>query len=210
MNLVKCANGHYYDADKFYQCPHCKELLNHDVTQTVPLEAPAPQEESHTMDLDAKQQVLRDELQEELSKSMVNAQIAVEEEPDLTVGYYANLIGREPVVGFLICTKGGYYGESFNLKSGRNFIGRASNMDIVLDMDPTVSRERHAVIFYEPHERVFYAQPGDSHGILYLNDKVVLDHVILKAYDVISVGNTKLMFIPCCGPDFCWEDVKND
>ncbi len=23
MNLIKCPNGHYYDFDKFEQCPHC-------------------------------------------------------------------------------------------------------------------------------------------------------------------------------------------
>ena len=116
MNLEKCANGHYYDADKYLQCPHCKELLSHDVTQTVPLEAPAQPEESHTMDLDARQQILRDELQQELSKSMVDAKIAVEEESDLTVGYYANLIGRAPVVGFIFWTKGQNYGESVKLQ----------------------------------------------------------------------------------------------
>ena len=24
MNLIQCANGHYYDGDKFSSCPHCK------------------------------------------------------------------------------------------------------------------------------------------------------------------------------------------
>ena len=24
MNLIQCANGHYYDGDRFSSCPHCK------------------------------------------------------------------------------------------------------------------------------------------------------------------------------------------
>lgn len=24
MNLQKCANGHFYDADKYQTCPHCQ------------------------------------------------------------------------------------------------------------------------------------------------------------------------------------------
>lgn len=27
MNLIKCENEHYYDADKFDTCPHCANLL---------------------------------------------------------------------------------------------------------------------------------------------------------------------------------------
>ena len=26
MNLVKCDNAHFYDADKFDSCPHCANL----------------------------------------------------------------------------------------------------------------------------------------------------------------------------------------
>ena len=25
MNLIKCSNGHFYDADKCNECPHCRE-----------------------------------------------------------------------------------------------------------------------------------------------------------------------------------------
>lgn len=30
MNVVRCANGHYYDSDKFTVCPHCNESINTD------------------------------------------------------------------------------------------------------------------------------------------------------------------------------------
>ena len=76
-----------------------------------------------------------------------------EEDENCTVGYYAQVLGVEPVVGWLVCIRGAYRGESFRLKSGRNFIGRAANMDIVLGADQSVSRLRHAAVVYDPRSR---------------------------------------------------------
>lgn len=113
------------------------------------------------------------------------------------------------MVGWLTCTEGEYYGQSFTLKSGRNFIGRNPGMDVVLSGDLSVSRDRHAVVIYEPKTKIFIAQPGDSHELFYLNDKVVLNNEVLSPYDVLTIGNEKLLFIPLCGEKFCWEDTKN-
>lgn len=202
MNLLRCANGHYFDADKYAECPHCSQMMRHDLTQTVPIEIETPNENNQTA---AQPSV-------DIPMGPIDGPVIGDPVPggddDVTVGYYSNLIGNEPVVGFLVCIKGEYFGESFTLKSGRNFIGRAGNMDVSLALDPAVSRERHAIVVYEPRARVFIAQVGDSHGMFYVNDKVVLTNEPLKAYDKLSIGNTELMFIPCCGPEFSWEDVK--
>lgn len=80
-------------------------------------------------------------------------------------------------------------------------------MDIVIS-DSSVSREKHAVILYEPKKREFLAQPGESRELFYLNNEVVLNFEKLKAYDVIQVGNTKLMFMPFCSETFCWDDLE--
>ncbi len=129
-----------------------------------------------------------------------------------TISYYSQKITapvlKEPVVGWLVCTAGKYFGQSFQLKSGRNFIGRSAQMDVCLDGENSVSRDRHAVIIYEPKERMFIAQPGDSRELFYVNDEVVLDNVVLKPYDVISAGKVNLLMIPCCTKDFAWEDLE--
>lgn len=119
--------------------------------------------------------------------------------------YYTGVIGIEPVVGWLVCIQGDYYGEGFKLKSGRNFIGRASNMDICLSGDMSVAREKHVVVIYEPRERKFFAQPGEGSELFYLNEEVVLGNVLLSSNDVLSIGNARLMFIPCCTQDFSWK-----
>ena len=35
MNLTKCSNGHYYDADKYPSCPHCNKNADNDDKMTV-------------------------------------------------------------------------------------------------------------------------------------------------------------------------------
>ena len=110
-----------------------------------------------------------------------------------------------PVVGWLVCTEGASYGKSFNLYAGQNFIGRSKEMDISLS-DPTVSRNRHAIIIYEPIHRQFYAQTGESHELFYVNGSVVLTSTPLKDHDVISIGSVTFMFVPFCDERFGWID----
>ncbi len=130
-----------------------------------------------------------------------------EEDENCTVGYYAQVLGVEPVVGWLVCIRGAYRGESFRLKSGRNFIGRAANMDIVLGADQSVSRLRHAAVVYDPRSRTFIVAAGDARELCYLNGEVVITSIIMKAYDVLSLGNTDLMLLPLCGEHFTWDAV---
>lgn len=126
-----------------------------------------------------------------------------------TIGYFGAM-EKEPVVGWLIAVEGSHFGEDFRLKSGRNFIGRSGSMDIALTDDPSISREKHAIILYEPKANIFLVQPGDAKELFYLNDKVVLAPTEIVAYDVLSLGNTKLLFIPLCSDKFNWDAVKKE
>lgn len=131
-----------------------------------------------------------------------------DDEDGKTVSLYQRRRGTDPVTGWLVCIEGGDFGASFTIKSGRNFIGRAEDMDIVLHGDNSVSRVKHAIILYEPKRREFIAQSGDSRELFYLNDEVVLNPVRLKQYDILTIGMTRLMFFPCCGENFSWDDYK--
>ena len=122
--------------------------------------------------------------------------------------YLEELEVMHPVVGWLVCVEGKMLGKAFELKNGKNFIGRSSQMDVILEGDANVSRDRHAIVTYEPRGREFFAQPGESRELFYVNGQVVLMNVVLKARDIISVGKTDLMFIPFCGADFSWDEIK--
>lgn len=197
MNLKRCNNGHYYDADVYSSCPHCDPTISaSDVT--VPMTAPQDQDDVHTMPLP------------DAIDAAVNSQMENNLDDAKTVSYYSSSLGAEPVVGWLACIEGDHYGESFSLKSGRNFIGRSDSQDVALSGDMSVSREKHAIIIYEPKGKTFIAQAGDSRELFYLNDKVVLSNEILKNYDVLTIGDEKLIFMALCGPEFCWEDTRKD
>jgi hypothetical protein len=110
----------------------------------------------------------------------------------------------DPVVGWLVCIKGEHYGQSFTLKSGRNFIGRAAGMDVWLEKDKSVSRNKHAILIFDPAGVSFFVQPGESGGLTYLDGELVLSPVKMSARSKISVGGCELLFVPLCGEGFSW------
>lgn len=131
-------------------------------------------------------------------------------EEEKTISIYQTRGGVEPVTGWLVCIEGVDFGRSFTLKSGKNFVGRAAGMDVELHGDNSVSREKHAILLYEPRRREFIAQAGESRELFYLNDEVVLNPVRMKQHDILTIGNTRLMFFPCCSDHFSWDDYKKD
>lgn len=112
-----------------------------------------------------------------------------------------------PCVGWLVALSGEHIGTDFRLKAGKNFVGRGEQMDISLTADKSVSRDRHAIVVYEPKAHLYLVQPGESSSLVYKNDEVVLTPVKLEAYDVITVGNVNLLFMPLCGTRFNWGDL---
>lgn len=129
-----------------------------------------------------------------------------------TVGKYISASGSEgvaPVVGWLVGVKGASQGQSFNLKSGRNKIGRSHEMDVKLLGDESVSRTSAAVIVYDAKAREFSILPGDSDSLCYVNDKAVYERLQLCGYEKIEFGDAGLnmyVFVPFCGERFSWSD----
>ena len=219
MNLARCNKGkHFYDADKYAVCPYCNPSAS-SIDATVPLDM------DEMMEIDE----LRDQRKAHKERPGVypkdigdvedirslDEEIHTAKQPlggddlDRTVSFYQGSIGTDPVVGWLACIEGMHYGKSFVLHSGRCFIGRSEENDVVLGGDMSVSRERHAAIVYDPKAKCFIAAPGESRQLFYLNDNILLSNEKLNAYDVLTVGDEKLLFIPMCGEQFCWEDTKN-
>lgn len=195
MNLVRCEKGHFYDKDASgEQCPYCAQMNQPAPAAAQPAAEPTVPTQPQAQDVPTP------------PPAAPVQSLPEEEEDNCTVGYYSRVIGVEPVVGWLVCIEGEYKGESFKLKSGRNFIGRAANMDVVLSADHSVSRFKHASVIYEPRGRQFIVSTGESRELCYLNDEVVLSNMKMKAYDVLNLGNTSLMLIPCCGARFTWEN----
>lgn len=120
-------------------------------------------------------------------------------------GMGGNAPGFMPVVGWLVCVEGPARGTDYRIRAGYNYIGRAQHMDICVRGDNTIGRERHALVAYDQEERVFFFGPADGKSIVRLNGKMVMNPQEIKLHDVLTVGTTKLMFVPLCGEGFDWN-----
>jgi hypothetical protein len=211
MDLQRCPNGHFYDAEKFSACPHCGGHLKNDVmTQAM------GRDMSKTVGLtpgdlgDKPTAKTNSDVQADLSGVMNLIQPGGAGDDGKTVSFYAKKVGTEPVVGWLVCIEGKHFGKDFRLKSGKNFIGRSREMDVSLAEDDSVSRDRHAIVVYEPKKHLYLAQPGEAKELFYLNDQVVLSTTEMKYRDVLTVGDSVLMFFPCCDDEFNWNTAKKE
>lgn len=182
--MKQCDNGHFYDEARFESCPYCKEnteigktMAAADIGKTVAAFPGNPA-----------------------------AAAATAFDSGKTVAVMKKKIGIDPAVGFLICIEGPHRGTDFRLVSGRNFIGRAAAMDVSLPDDDTVSRESHALVTYDAKHNAFSLSPGQGRGITYCNDEQVEMVRPLKAYDIIEVGKSRLLFLPLCSEQFQWSE----
>ena len=115
--------------------------------------------------------------------------------------------GIDPTVGWLVCIEGPERGKDYRIRSERNFIGRSTAMDICVN-DETISRENHACLTFNPLSGVFKLQPGESRGLVYLNNEDVMGPVDVKAGDKIAIGSSRFMFVPFAGLYFNWEEAS--
>lgn len=209
MRPETCPNGHYYDADKYSSCPVCNGGMV--IDRTVP-SGVAGKPEMVGFEPDQGDNFrtvpLRPQKDDDNTISMNRLKPKEDGNGAGVKGPFTPKKVIEPVVGWLVCTKGKNMGDSFILKAGKNYIGRDASMDVVLKGEGTVSRIRHAILVFEPKENIFLAQPGESRELFYLNDKVVLTPAVMKKNDKLSIGDTELMLIPCCDEAFKWADVE--
>lgn len=259
MKLTQCAQGHFYDAEKFGSCPHCgggssapmgggedqktdaffgtpsyaganmgSPMSDVNVTQgfgsnmggyqspinpvggggysnenneTIGFTQPPLSPANGYQQMPGMNRPIADE-----GKTVAYMSWQAQNSPQNAQAPTVPNAAGQPVVGWLVCVDGSNYGSCFNLYGGKNFIGRSADMDICLAGDSTISRVKHAIVVYEPKGRVFFAQPGESHELFYVNNNVVLESTILKDRDVITVGKTTLVFVPFCDSRYGWEN----
>jgi len=134
-----------------------------------------------------------------------------------TIALWPQELGNDPIVGWLVGWEGKAKGRDFRLRTGRLSVGRADNQQVQID-DPHVSREGHAYIVFEPKTCTFWLEPGDARGLVYIMKKdspgdprLVMTPEQLSAYDLIEMGETKLIFVPFCEPGgFAWQNKADE
>jgi hypothetical protein len=116
-------------------------------------------------------------------------------------------VESDPVAGWVVVVKGPGKGNFCPVFVGMNSVGRDASQRVSLSFgDDAISREEHAFITYDEEQRCFYLQHGGKSNLVRLGAQPVLSPTELKPYDLIRIGRTTLLFVPCCGPDFSWTD----
>lgn len=194
MAVIRCKNGHYYDDEKYKECPHCESGLEKNDKQ------------SYYDDISDAVTIAGSQY---FGESRGNNDITVKlpfdnyVDGDKTVAKYPTESGNKLVVGWLVCTKGLGKGRDYKLYHGWNRIGRGINMDIYLPDDKKVSADSQIAIVFDDRKSEFHIV-NQMGSLTYLNDKNVTETQVLTTGDVITMGDTELVFIAFCTEERKW------
>ena len=92
----------------------------------------------------------------------------------------------KPVCGWIVCIDGPRQGKDYQIVQGKNFVGRADDMDIQILGDNEISRRNHAVIVFDPKKKETVLLPGHANGIVNLNGNAEYAPATLNTYDAAN------------------------
>ena len=209
MAMKQCDAGlHLYNVDEFDKCPYCQDAGH----KTDVYSGGDSSAENKT------QPISDNDLEHEIQPMLGASNIGSENVDTRMASPKTTIIGsldstaenteQLPVTGWMVIVNGAGKGKDFRLIQGENKIGRSADMEICLDFgvtsDQTVSRESHAAVVYDNHANEFFVERGKSRNLPILNGKTVKGYQDMKAGDVLTLGETSLMFFPLCGENFKW------
>lgn len=147
------------------------------------------------------------------AQNVIPAELGADTPPESqVVAQTSEANNATPVVGWLVVTDGPGRGDFRPIFYGNNTVGRNANQRIALNFrDNSISGEEQAYIQYNYKKREFLFIPNLAKpNILEVNEDNPSGPIPLKAYDVIRMGETTLIFIPLCGEQFEWGDINSE
>lgn len=227
MAITECGHGHVYDSDVYAACPYCNSAQAAINFSGTPGRTAAGNGFGPSQSFGGGVSVLDPEVTAPVRGAYGNSgrveQSVFDDVPtapprgyqsqsgrkvtdDLkTVGEMKKKMGIDPVVGWLVCIEGKEKGKSYELKGKVNSIGRSETMDVCIKGDSSISNLNHARLGYGSKTNRFTLLPAEGSNVIYLNGDELYTPTVLKAYDVIDFGETKLIFIPLCSERFTWS-----
>lgn len=191
--MIRCPEGHFFDPAKHNSCPWCA------------LPSDAGPEQQKTRPVGVNLPPVGGGPPPLPGSIPTPAPAPANAGKTMRVGMETK--GPEPVVGWLVCVSGPDRGRDFRLHAEKNYIGRSPAMDIVIQNDNSVSRDKHGVVVFDPRRRSFWTLPGDAAGLVYLNGEVVYSPTQMNPDDILELGATKLLLVPFCGEKFSWDEA---
>ncbi|THB64191.1 MAG: FHA domain-containing protein [Desulfovibrio sp.] len=217
MAMKRCPQGHYFDPAKHTSCPVCG-VDGLEIGVTTPRRGVdrmggqpggADPDLAVTQPRGAKTPPAPPEGGTRKADVPAEGDKAASPPPQAEEGVTRRVIYKDlsinPVVGWLVCVQGPEKGRDYRIRSEKNYIGRSEAMQICIKGDDSISRDKHGIISYNPKTNSFRIMPGESVGLVFLNEKEVDQPQDLAPYDTIELGKTKLLFVPFCGEKFQWS-----
>lgn len=188
MAHKRCPSGqHVYDTDKHTFCPFCS-----------PSPSPEPPPVNPVKTTIADNPPPRDPPARPSAPGKTTVIIGGGNDASSPV------VSAEQAVGWLVVINGNGRGRDLRIPPGQSKIGRESG-EIVLNFgDTSISREKHAMLAYDPQENIFFIACGDGRNPTKVNGKMLMNTKVLNPFDRIRFGNTELLFVPLCGDHFNW------
>lgn len=218
MEIVRCSKGHFYDSEENSTCPMCaaeaarngRTPLGDDILptdffgHTTPSVGDAPGATMPVNPDGGKVQPYQPTASAGSREAHGMGAYPKTEPVPMDTGATEEHAAFDPVVGWLVCIEGATKGRDYRIHSQCNYIGRSANMDISIPEDPHISGERSAQINYV--DRTFFFGPVQGRNVVRVNEKPIFNVDKIEAYDVLTVGTTKLLFVPLCGDRFDWNE----
>ncbi len=216
MQYIKCENGHFYDPSVYSSCPECAKKSGGFVGATEPVNAgfsggdmgdsfkTVPINSNDWAGASGTSGGFTEPLTTSYFEGGNQSQV---EDYGSTVPVTPGDTAAQPlVVGWLVCVEGPARGRDYRIHSQYNFVGRSRAMDICIEGDDSISAERAAMLAYVDQTKMFFFGPADGRNLLWLNGQVVMNAQELHAYDELTIGKSKFLFVPLCGERFDWND----
>lgn len=230
--IIKCENGHFYDAEKFKECPLCsqgtekkKNVLieggvSSDMDDVVTMAGPRifggkrrsiriPHVSGKTVKPpeEIQNQEIKAVEKTDFQKNIGQYTNTVDIDTDKTVCLNQLSTGVDPVVGWLVCISGEEKGNDYRLTGGRNRIGRSLKMDVAIMSDKKITREEHCAIVYDGRSNASFLVPGNG-TLTYYKGEMLRNPQELSSGDELEVGETRFIFIKFCEGERKWENYN--
>lgn len=235
--IIKCENGHFYDAEKFKECPHCSKGIGKNKNVVM--------EGGVSTDLDDVVTVAGPQVLEGFGKKKRSIRIPhvtgrivkppedLEERnrmKDIVAGFKKDIkehaethnldeggektvslnqlkSGVNPVIGWLVCVSGEEKGNDYRLIRGKNRIGRSLKMDVAVMSDKKITREEHCAVVYDDRSNKSFLVPGNG-TLTYYRGEMLRSPQEIFTGDELEIGETRFVFIKFCEEERTWANYE--
>lgn len=209
MEIVKCANGHWYDMEKSKECPYCKQRssaqmkLQSDVRESGPAAAGVPGLNDAVTVAMPRQTPREVEITNQGRKGVASG---VSSNDSVTVSFFSKHRGTAYVTGWLVGREGPVKGRDYRITHGMNWVGNSHQMDICISEDTDMA-EKNCAVVYDGKSNSFFIVPEEG-ALTYLNGQLLTGSSSLELGDEIRLGRSRFEFVPFCREGHVWEEKE--